>query len=99
YSIIIPTYNSEDTIIRAIESITNQSLDSRHYEIIIVDDCSSDKTIELVENLRYEFMKVIKLSENTGGPSIPRNVGIQESEGQYIYFLDSDDYLEDKILE
>ena len=81
FSFIIPTYNSKKTIIRAIESVTKQ-LDKSEYEIIIVDDGSQDGTVELV----HDFISTI------GGVSFARNKGINQAQGEYLLFLDSDDY-------
>lgn len=87
-SIVIPTYNRADTIINTINSVFNQSY--QNYEIIIVDDASSDNTEEMIVNIEDSRIKYIKLDENSKGTK-PRNVGIQSSKGDYIAFLDSDD--------
>ena len=90
FSFIIPTYNSKKTIIRAIESVTKQ-LDRSDYEIIIVDDGSQDGTVELV----HDFMKgnsSIHFTSTIGGVSFARNKGINQAQGEYLLFLDSDDY-------
>lgn len=98
FSIIVTSYNNEDKIERAIDSILNQSLDKKYYEIIIVDDHSTDNTQNLIQNYEAKNIKFIILDENSGGPSKPRNIGIEEATGQYIYFLDADDYLATDIL-
>ncbi|HIS18463.1 MAG TPA: glycosyltransferase family 2 protein, partial [Candidatus Coprovivens excrementavium] len=90
FSFIIPTYNSKKTIIRAIESVTKQ-LDKSEYEIIIIDDGSQDGTVELV----HDFMKDngnIHFTSTIGGVSFARNKGINQAQGEYLLFLDSDDY-------
>ncbi|MGO2547355.1 glycosyltransferase family 2 protein [Mammaliicoccus vitulinus] len=99
FSIIITSYNNEDKIERAIDSILNQSLDSRNYEIIVVDDCSTDNTQNLVNKYNSKNIKLIVLDQNSGGPSKPRNTGIKEATGKYVYFLDADDYLAPGILD
>ncbi|MCD8835987.1 glycosyltransferase family 2 protein [Mammaliicoccus sciuri] len=98
FSIIVTTYNNEAKVERAIDSILNQSLDARNYEIIIVDDHSTDNTQTLIKNYEAKNIKFIILDENSGGPSKPRNIGIAKATGQYIYFLDADDYLAPDIL-
>lgn len=98
FSIIVTTYNNEAKVERAIDSILNQSLDARNYEIIIVDDHSTDNTQTLIKNYEAKNIKFIILDENSGGPSKPRNIGIAKATGQYIYFLDADDYLATDIL-
>ena len=98
FSIIVTTYNNEAKVERAIDSILNQSLDARNYEIIIVDDHSTDNTQTLIKNYEAKNIKFIILDVNSGGPSKPRNIGIAKATGQYIYFLDADDYLAPDIL-
>lgn len=89
-SIIVPTYNSEKFIVDAIKSVIKQSFSD--WEMIIVDDCSTDKTVEISESLvtDYNNVKLLKHQENLGtGPT--RNTGIEHSLGRYIAFLDADD--------
>ncbi|RIL46217.1 glycosyltransferase family 2 protein, partial [Mammaliicoccus fleurettii] len=98
FSIIITSYNNEDKIQRAIDSILNQTVDSKYYEIIVVDDKSTDNTQNLVEQYYSKNIKLTILDQNSGGPSKPRNIGINEATGKYVYFLDADDYLASDIL-
>ena len=89
-SIVTPVYNREDTIARCIESVLAQ--DFIDYEFIIIDDGSSDETIEII--LRYlpnEKLKFVRLPENRG-VNFARNRGIETANGEFIAFLDSDDY-------
>lgn len=87
FSIIIPVYNSEKEIERAINSIKEQTF--KNYEIIVIDDCSIDDTYNVL--LKYKDIKIIRNKENlkAGGS---RNKGIQNAIGEYIVFLDADDY-------
>lgn len=85
-SVIIPTYNRERTIKRCISSITSQT--TPPYEIIIVDDGSTDKTISIVNEFKANI-KIIK--QNHRGAQAARNLGILNAQGDYIAFLDSDD--------
>ncbi len=91
FSIIIPLYNREKTISRAIESILNQTF--QDFEIIVVDDCSIDYSAEIVHKLKIldARIKYIK-NEINQERCISRNKGIQIASGKYICFLDSDDY-------
>lgn len=91
FSIIIPLYNREKTISRAIESILNQTF--QDFEIIVVDDCSTDQSAEVVYKLKIldKRIKYIK-NEINQERCISRNKGIQIALGKYICFLDSDDY-------
>lgn len=90
----ITSFNAEKTIIRAIECATNQ--DYQNYEIIVVDDCSTDKTVKLI----YEYFKKINNSlrykliihDFNKGPAASRNTIILSSKGKYIIFFDDDDY-------
>lgn len=96
-SVIIPLYNRQNTIVRAVESVLNQTY--KNIEIIIVDDCSSDDGCKIIEN-KYKLndrIHLIKLKKNSGA-CVARNVGIDAAKGKYIGFLDSDDeYLPLKI--
>ena len=89
-SVIIPTYNSEETIRRTLASVLGQEGRGKDYEIeiIVCDDCSTDKTRSIVR----EYGVVLWVSpRNTGGPNMGRNIGISLATGDYIAFLDHDD--------
>lgn len=87
-SIIIPTYNRETTISRSINSVLTQSY--TNFELIIVDDGSTDNTIEIVNSYKDERIKLIRLGKNCGA-NVARNKGICAAKGEYIAFQDSDD--------
>ncbi|MFD2760937.1 glycosyltransferase family 2 protein [Lentibacillus juripiscarius] len=89
-SVITPAYNAEEFIGETIESVINQTYSN--WEMIIVDDCSSDKTVEHVKrySMQDERIKLVELEENSGS-AIARNKAMEEARGQYIAFLDSDD--------
>ncbi len=92
-SIIITAYQAENTIGRAIRSVLD-SPRKNEIEIIVVDDCSRDGTAAIVEDFCRENdnIRYLCMPSNTGGPSAPRNRGIAEATGEYISFLDDDDY-------
>jgi len=97
-SIIIPTYNSEKTIKRAIDSVLNQEGLGTLFdvEIIISDDASTDNTLEICNE--YQVV-VISNNDNSGGPNRGRNQGIKAASGDYIAFLDHDDeWLPNKLI-
>jgi glycosyltransferase involved in cell wall biosynthesis len=96
-SVIIPTYNRADLLPRAVRSACEQTY--RNLEILVVDDASIDDTEEVARALEKEDARVryVKREEN-GGANAARNIGIQESKGEYIALLDSDDeWLPEKI--
>jgi len=100
FSIVIPTYNSQDTIVPCIESCIHQSY--KNFEIIIVDDCSADETVNLTElyikQNKLNNIQINKLAVNSGA-SVARNKGIDIANGKFIAFLDSDDYFHFMKLE
>ncbi|WMZ46871.1 glycosyltransferase [Staphylococcus pseudintermedius] len=93
------TYNSEASVLKTVYSALNQSIEASDYEIIVVDDCSTDETFTLLKGLQGDNLKIFQLDENSGGPSKPRNIGIEKARGEYIFFLDGDDWLDENILE
>ncbi len=90
-SIIIPVYNAQDYIDLTLNSILDQDFDD--YEILLVDDCSTDFSKEKIEPFLAENIKYFREPKNSGGPSIPRNTGIRHSSGKYIFLFDSDDVM------
>lgn len=87
-SVIIPMFNRELTIERSINSVLQQTY--KNIEVIVVDDCSQDNSVETVKQIRDSRIKIVCLSENYGA-NYARNIGIEEAEGEYIAFQDSDD--------
>lgn len=99
-SIIIPTYNGEKYIKRAILSVLNQTF--QDFEIIVVDDSSCDNTVLIVKELQTKDsrIKLICLEKNSGGPALPKNKGFEISSGEFIAYLDQDDeWLSNKLEE
>jgi glycosyltransferase involved in cell wall biosynthesis len=96
-SVVIPAYNREKTIEKAIASVLNQTV--KPLEVIVVDDKSTDSTVEIVQSLckEYSIIKLICLKKNSGAQAA-RNCGIKAAKGEWIAFLDSDDeWLENKL--
>ena len=87
-SVIIPTYNRGNLIIKSIKSVLNQTF--KNLEVIVIDDGSSDNTEHLVNKITDKRLKYVKLSSNKGS-SNARNIGIKNANGQFISFQDSDD--------
>ncbi|MBC2170239.1 glycosyltransferase family 2 protein [Listeria booriae] len=87
-SVIIPTYNSEATIAKTISSVLNQTYKS--LEIIIVDDASNDKTVQIIQDIDKSQISLFVLKQNIGAAEA-RNVALSKARGRFIAFLDSDD--------
>jgi glycosyltransferase involved in cell wall biosynthesis len=88
-SVIMPCYNSEANIKASINSVLDQ--DYYNWELIVIDDCSSDNTIDVIKSFNDNRIKCHSLAENSGSPAAPRNKGLELAKGDYIAFLDSDD--------
>jgi glycosyltransferase involved in cell wall biosynthesis len=94
-SVVIPTYNREHTLRRAVQSVLGQTFTD--FEVIVVDDCSTDQTKNLVESFRDKRIVYVRHDQNAG-PGAARNTGIRRARGQLIAFLDSDDeWLPEKL--
>ncbi|MCM3225279.1 glycosyltransferase family 2 protein [Terribacillus saccharophilus] len=100
FTIAIPIYNDENTIRQCLESIVNQTIDKEKLEIICVNDGSTDQSPAILEEYSntYNFVHVIH-QENSGSPSGPRNKAIELATGDYIFFVDGDDYMGEEALE
>lgn len=96
FSIIIPTYNRADKLMKSINSVLSQT--DKDFELIIIDDGSTDKTQEKINKIDDKRI-IYKWIENYGGPSRPRNIGISIAQGEWIAFLDADDWWESNKLE
>ena len=90
-SFIIPLYNCQDYIIKCLESIISIKYDN--YEILVINDGSSDKSRNIVENFIKENKQVKLYNKHNEGLSLTRNFGIDKAEGDYIFFVDADDML------
>src|SRR5690625_1639215 len=99
-SVVIPVYNRADKVGQCLDSIAQQTLDQNRYEVIVVDDYSTDQTVNVVQQYTgIKNLKLMTLQENSGGASKPRNVGMDAAQGDYIVFVDSDDTLTPKALQ
>ena len=99
-SVIIPVYNAEKYLRGCLESILNQTF--ADFEVIVVDDCSTDNSLAIAESFLEKFggrLKIISLPKNTGNASVPRNEGLRFSRGEYVFFMDNDDLILDNALE
>jgi len=93
-SIIIPCYNCADSIQTTLDSVFQQDYECE-YEVLIINDCSIDQSLKMVDNLMQldNRIKVFNTERPSGRPAIPRNLGIEKAKGDYLLFLDSDDCL------
>lgn len=96
-SVIIPVYNVEEYLRECIDSVLSQTYEN--YEIILVDDGSTDNSGKICDEYAEKNDKITVVHKENSGPSETRNVGLKVSKGEYIYFLDSDDYLDKKAFE
>lgn len=97
-SIITPVYNVEECIERSIKSIINQT--NKDFELLLIDDGSKDRSIEIAKSLLQDSnIKYKIITQENSGVSAARNRGIEEASGEYITFLDSDDYIDSRFIE
>lgn len=96
-SVIIPVYNVEAYLRECLDSIVNQTL--RQIEIICVNDGSTDASQEILMDYAKQDQRISIYVQSNSGQSVARNVGIKHAEGEYLYFMDSDDILETNALE
>ena len=96
-SVIIPVYNVEKYLSECIDSVLRQSLSDM--EIICIDDGSTDGSAQILEEYRKKDRRIKVIHQKNAGASAARNAGIANASGEYIYFLDSDDYIDPAALE
>lgn len=97
FSVIIPVYNAEKYIKRSISSVVNQTY--KNIEIILIDDGSQDKSRDICEEYSKNDNRIKVIYQKNSGVSVSRNVGIKNSIAPYIIFVDSDDWIENNMLE
>ena len=96
-SVVVPVYNVEDYIEECLESIEKQSFSS--YEVILVDDGSKDSSVRIAQGYVDRLNNWKLVHKENGGLSSARNAGIAEAMGEYICFVDSDDFLAQDYLQ
>lgn len=96
-SVVVPVYNCEEYLYESINSILNQSFTD--FEVICVNDGSTDQSLRILNNLKKEDNRIIIIDKQNGGCGSARNVGIENASGDYIYFFDPDDYVNNTALE
>ena len=97
-SIVIPMYNVYPYIKKTLESVVNQTY--KNIEVIIVDDKSTDQSREIAEEFaaKYEFIRIFETPSGKKGPAVARNLGLKKARGEYVVFLDGDDYWDEYFL-
>ena len=96
-SVIIPVYNVENYLRECLDSITNQTV--KDIEIICIDDGSSDNSPDILKEYQKKDSRIKIITKENGGQASARNLGIKEAQGEYIAFIDSDDFIEAEMLE
>ncbi|MGN1157607.1 MAG: glycosyltransferase family 2 protein [Agathobacter sp.] len=96
-SVIVPVYNAQKTITQAVRSVLSQSY--KEFELILVNDGSKDDSLSVLKNLESEDARIIVLSQENAGPGAARSKGVEYATGEYLFFMDADDYLPEDALE
>ncbi len=97
-SIVIPVYKVEKYVEKCLRSCAEQDIFSDEYEIIVVNDGSPDKSIEIVEHVAKGYSNITVVSQKNQGLSLARNKGLSSAKGDYVWFVDSDDWIEKNVL-
>lgn len=97
-SIIVPVYNVEDYISQCLESCLHQDVLSSDFEIIVVNDGSPDGSINIIREYERAYNNIIVINKENGGLSSARNAGLQVAKGDYVWFVDSDDWIKENCL-
>jgi glycosyltransferase involved in cell wall biosynthesis len=100
-TVAIPVYNAARHLNVTLDSLMHQTMDASEFEVICVNDCSTDNSKEVIENFSKLMSNIVLIDriDNSGGPMIPRNDAIDAARGEYILFLDNDDFLGEEALE
>ncbi len=97
-SIVVPLYNTEEYIARCLDSLLNQDIPDDKYEIIVINDGSKDNGKQIVEKYANQYAQIKLFDQPNKGLSITRNRGLELAQGQYVYFIDSDDFVSPNSL-
>lgn len=97
-SIIIPVYNAEKYICRCLDSIYHQDISPSDYETILIDDGSTDRTATILAKYASKYSNIHIITQKNSGASAARNTGIKQAHGDFITFIDADDYIEQTYL-
>ena len=92
-AVVVPCYNVEDYLCRCLDSLVHQDIPESDYEVIAVDDGSTDSTGEICDRYAKEYSQVKVMHQTNAGVSVARNNGMSMAQGQYLYFVDGDDFV------
>lgn len=98
-SIIVPAYNVELYVKQCILSLVNQNVSKDYYEIICVNDGSTDRTGDVLNEIKKQYCNIIVVNQDNQGVSVARNKGLDYARGDYIWFVDADDYIRENCLD
>ena len=96
-SVIVPVYNSEEFLTESINSILNQSFTD--FDVICINDGSTDQSLRMLNNFKKRDSRIKVIDKENSGCGSARNVGIENAEGDYIYFFDPDDFIREDAFE
>ena len=91
FTVAISAYNIEEYVKRAIDSVLNQTF--KNYELLVIDDCSTDSTVEIIKETIGKKGRLLQTPKNSGTAAASRNIAIENAQGEYLLFLDGDDEL------
>lgn len=97
-SVIIAAYNAEEYLSETMDSIFLQTMNNSEYEVIVINDGSSDNTLSILNSYKKNYSNLIIIDKENGGPSSARNAGLDIAQGEYVFFFDADDLLEPDAL-
>lgn len=97
-SIIVPVYNVEKYIRKCLDSLLNQDLDKSEYEILVINDGTKDSSAIIAKEIAAKNSNMRVIDKENGGLSSARNEGLEHAQGEYVFFVDSDDYIESNVL-
>ncbi|MBA1395813.1 CDP-glycerol glycerophosphotransferase family protein [Mammaliicoccus sciuri] len=96
-SVVVPVYNAEEYLLQNVESYQNQTF--KNWELILVNDGSTDNTLLIMKDLAKKHSNITIVDQNNGGVSDARNSGVKVTRSEFIFFIDPDDFMENKTLE
>lgn len=102
-SVVVPVFNTAKFVEKCLKSILKKNVPSRLYEVIVVDDGSTDESYEIAKNICIQYAHTVVLRQSNSGLGAARNSGLEKARGEYVWFIDGDDFLQphatDKVLD